>query len=213
MSQKYQWYNFPNVGYVVSEYTNDQLKPIRDEIEKISSSFDKHEHFNTNLVGHIQKEYLLKETHDYIYNLVAPLIVEYEKHFNYLETVNIFNKNLPLFLDKTWVNFQKKHEFNPPHDHSGLFSFAIWMKMPYNIEDEKQHFPHMKESDNRTASFTFHYTNSLGKISECVFPVDKTWENKIVVFPSKMVHSVNPFYTSDEYRISVSGNFRFDATI
>ena len=31
----------------------------------------------------------------------------------------------------------------------------------------------------------------------------------ILLFPSEMYHGVYPFYTSDDYRISVSGNFNF----
>ncbi len=29
------------------------------------------------------------------------------------------------------------------------------------------------------------------------------------IYPAKQLHCVYPFYTSDEYRISVSGNFYF----
>ena len=36
--------------------------------------------------------------------------------------------------------------------------------------------------------------------------IDKTWEGTIVMFPSWLNHSVYPFYTSDDYRISISGN-------
>ncbi|BCU96073.1 MAG: hypothetical protein CM15mV11_1480 [Caudoviricetes sp.] len=37
-------------------------------------------------------------------------------------------------------------------------------------------------------------------------PLDKNYEWKMVLFPSRMYHGVNPFYTSDEYRVSISGN-------
>jgi hypothetical protein len=40
-------------------------------------------------------------------------------------------------------------------------------------------------------------------------PVDKTWENVIVLFPAGLTHSVSPFYSSDDYRISVAGNIKF----
>ena len=42
-------------------------------------------------------------------------------------------------------------------------------------------------------------------------PVDKTWEGMMLMFPSKLHHSVYPFYTSDEKRISVSGNISIKA--
>ena len=48
----------------------------------------------------------------------------------------------------------------------------------------------------------------MGRITPAMVPVDKTYEGTIVMFPSEMLHAVYPFYTSDDYRISVSGNLR-----
>jgi len=31
------------------------------------------------------------------------------------------------------------------------------------------------------------------------------------MFPSLLAHCVYPFYTSDDYRISISGNIKFDS--
>ena len=39
--------------------------------------------------------------------------------------------------------------------------------------------------------------------------IDKTWEGKIVMFPSYLMHTVYPFFTSDEYRISIAGNIHY----
>jgi hypothetical protein len=44
-----------------------------------------------------------------------------------------------------------------------------------------------------------------------VVPVDKTFEGKMLFFPATLSHSVNPFYTSDDYRISIAGNIGVDA--
>jgi hypothetical protein len=55
--------------------------------------------------------------------------------------------------------------------------------------------------------FSFLYSNTLGKISAQQIPVDKNMENNILIFPSNFYHMVYPFFTSDGYRISVSGNF------
>jgi hypothetical protein len=34
-------------------------------------------------------------------------------------------------------------------------------------------------------------------------------ENTLLLFPAKLTHAVYPFYSSDDYRISVSGNVVF----
>ena len=36
--------------------------------------------------------------------------------------------------------------------------------------------------------------------------IDKNFEGYMAIFPSTLTHSVNPFYSTDEFRISISGN-------
>jgi len=109
----------------------------------------------------------------------------------------------------SWVNFQKKYEFNPFHRHSGLFSFVYWAQIPYNIKDEMD-LDITKNSTMPTAScFSLYYATLLGEMQIRPFHLDKNDEGMFVLFPSKMNHSVHPFYTSDDERISISGNIRF----
>ena len=39
-----------------------------------------------------------------------------------------------------------------------------------------------------------------------VYPLDKKFEGTMLFFPSWLQHQVYPFYTSDEKRVSLSGN-------
>lgn len=48
----------------------------------------------------------------------------------------------------------------------------------------------------------------FGEIREVEFPVDKLYEGQIFLFPSCLQHMVYPFTSSDDYRISISGNLR-----
>ena len=48
--------------------------------------------------------------------------------------------------------------------------------------------------------------NQLGRIFDLPVHVDKSYEGKMLMFPSFVQHGVYPFYTSDDYRITVSGN-------
>jgi hypothetical protein len=97
------------------------------------------------------------------------------------------------------------------HRHGGVFSFVIWIDIPYAIDDEKSH-PTSKESTaNIPGHFQFVYTNILGETSNYNIPADYTFKNQMVMFPAKLSHSVYPFRTSDEYRISVSGNLLLNA--
>ena len=57
-----------------------------------------------------------------------------------------------------------------------------------------------------TSSFQFQWNSPLGGLDSSHIPLDQSYEWKMVLFPSRMYHGVNPFYTSDDYRISISGN-------
>jgi hypothetical protein len=206
---EYTYKQFDNIGIVATKLSDEDLQPIKDEIKEIQNNFAKYDKRNKDLAGNIEHEYKLNKTHKYIENLVKPYINEYEKQSNYLSTMNILSGNLPLGMwDAPWVNFMKKHEFNPSHIHTGVYSFVIWIDIPYNIEEEKSQNYCKNASQPLPGHFQFLYTNSLGRIATYNIPVDKTYNNTMVIFPCSLTHAVYPFSTSDKYRISVSGNFK-----
>jgi hypothetical protein len=111
------------------------------------------------------------------------------------------------YLESFWVNFQRQHEFNPPHDHAGVYSFVIWMQIPTSYEEQRK-LPIAVESnaDNHISNFAFSYTNTLGRVSTFAYNMEKEAEGYMVMFPSAMLHQVFPFYENDGERISISGN-------
>ena len=115
-------------------------------------------------------------------------------------------KLIDLELDSLWINFQKKYEYNPPHNHTGVYSFVMWIKIPYELEKEHNYENSFLSKDKMNSDFCFQYIDVLGGIRRFSMEVDKSKEGKMVFFPSPLTHSVHPFYTSDEERISVSGN-------
>jgi hypothetical protein len=195
-------YFFQGPGFVYDTLTDEQMLPIQKEIDSIQDDFSKATPFNKNLAGNIEKEYQLFDSFKYVESLVLPYCREYQETFNYPQAANI-----PLALTGLWVNFQKAGEFNPVHDHVGLYSFVIWNKIPYKIEDEINTGPGVNSNYQVAGNFTFFYTNPLGEIITHNIPADETMKNRIILFPSKLKHSVYPFYSSDEYRITVAGNF------
>jgi hypothetical protein len=136
------------------------------------------------------------------YNGVELTQFNYIKHFDYLLNP------VPIVLDTFWVNFQKKYEFNPVHNHDGLYSFVIWINVPYNVEDENKSSPGIYSNYNTAGMFSMLYSDSIGGIKCHDIVIDKSKENNIIIFPSKFYHCVYPFFSSDDYRISVSGNFK-----
>ena len=198
-----------NYGYLEFKFEELELKPIRDEIQKIrDENFTRHR-ADVELVSNFANEYTLPECHDYVENLLMPVALDYYKNSGlWLDSVVVDNYgvNTTLKMTPLWVNFQKKHEFNPIHKHSGVLSFVIWIDIPYKIEDE-QYIKSDKSVSISPGCFSFLYTDILGKIKPHLIPADCTYNNSMVLFPAGLNHCVYPFYTSDRYRISVAANF------
>ena len=101
------------------------------------------------------------------------------------------------------------------HSHAGVLSFVLWCTIPYDIEKERT-LPHVKNSRASAGSggprFEFLYPDQYvrGGIGIHKLFVDKTYEGKMIIFNAQQNHQVTPFYTSNEYRISVAGNVVVD---
>ena len=54
--------------------------------------------------------------------------------------------------------------------------------------------------------FEFVCTNQLGQLAQYQYHLSTEYEGILLVFPASLRHQVYPFYTSDEDRISISGN-------
>ena len=114
-------------------------------------------------------------------------------------------------LDGLWVNFQKKGEFQPIHDHTGVFSFVIWMDIPYHSKDEGN-IPIAKTSDKNHRGGNFSFVSASGitrSVSEYTIELSPEMNGCCCFFPSDLSHQVYPFYTSDKDRISISGNIAY----
>jgi hypothetical protein len=194
---------FDNFGFTKHQFKIDELIPLKEEILYIEKNFDAAVPYNSGLLGNIRREYALQTSVKYLESLVLPYANGYIQHFY----KNKMQGNSKLFLKSAWVNFQKKYEFNPMHMHSGLLSFVLWIKIPYDMKTELQLSPGVNAAENMAGSFNFIYTDTMGGINTHKIEADKSMENTLIIFPAEMRHCVYPFYSSDEHRISVSGNF------
>ena len=161
-----------------------------------------------HLVGNIDSSFLLEDKDDWFFNnTLIPLMDVYEKTFENLgKKVAVYsddNKSISYALKDWWVNYQKQYEFNPNHNHDGVYSFVIWLKIPYECEEQN-----IGNETNAKArgTFAFEYINLLGEICYSEYRLGKKHEGTMLFFPSKLHHLVNPFYNCEEDRISVSGN-------
>lgn len=105
-----------------------------------------------------------------------------------------------LRLQSLWINFSKKHDYNPNHTHTGVLSFVIFCKVPEKI------FEVQADSNTQNAGkLIFSHGEPTTELMGSDYTV-KPYEDLIFIFPAKLRHQVPPIWV-DEERISVSGNF------
>ena len=105
-----------------------------------------------------------------------------------------------LRLDKLWINFSQKHDFNPPHTHTGILSFVIFCQVPEEIFEVQA-----DSNTQRAGEIHFQYGETISKLQGNEYPI-KPYENLMFLFPANLRHYVSSYWV-DEERISVSGNF------
>lgn len=157
--------------------------------------------YNRSLAGHLETElrYNIKDSFKRCLELTCD---EYRKRFNFYP-----NHNYVIDAD-SWVNFQKKHEYNPLHYHFQDLSWVMWITIPYDLEQEVS-APNVRDANTKFASkFQFVYNKFDGGIETHLIDIDKSYEGMLIMFPSYLKHQVYPFQTSDEHRISLAGNIK-----
>jgi len=191
---------FKHFACLQSKVSNDILEQLKKDAEYILENENKFKKYNKNLVGNIEKEYSARKSEEILRPDLITLANEYYKYSKENENYPDWN------ITDIWINYQKKYEHNPIHNHSGDLSFVLWVTIPYDLKEELE-LPNSKNSNSPTNSlFHFVYTDFLGKVVYSPLHIDKSWEGTIVIFPSALNHTVYPFYTSDDYRISIAGN-------
>ena len=196
--------NFVNYGYTFHESVPlDVFTAVRQTCYKAKDLGVKH---NKSLVGQLTEEYTidLETCPENIKTYILKAVKEYcEEYPHFLTNYRYNDKPKFINLNSMWCNFQKKGEFNPVHCHDGVFSFVFWVDIPYDSTEEKNVESAKDSSCPMGGSFQFHYVDTLGKIT---FHQIEPKAGNFALFPAQLDHSVYPFYTSDKYRVSMSGN-------
>ena len=161
---------------------------------------------NDKLAGHIKEEFSYKNWPKLFEEYLIDRALSSNILKKHSDSINLLTDNLPYCLSTLWVNKQKKYEFNPLHDHGGIWSFIIPLQIPYNLEDEDKIYPATSLGYHQTSRLNFICISNLGKIEHYPVNMDQSYIGKVLMFPASLQHIVYPFYTSDDYRITVSGN-------
>lgn len=200
----------------LNEYLDGQQKE-NHKIKYNSTITDPKPDASPSLAGHISASYYLKDVDDWFFkNYLEFMSFDYLKHFDHQPAAALGMKNYdkhPFQLDSLWVNYQNKHEFNPSHDHTGAFSFVIFMKIPTHWK-EQHNLPFVAQSNQpRASDFAFEYLTPLGEKACTAFKMGPESEGRMLFFPAKLTHLVYPFYNCDEPRITIAGNISYNTDV
>ena len=202
----------PNPGITQGNIPPETYQALNKEIMDIhqaseTNTLDKNGimQMNPSLAGQITKEYQITKSRELLDPFLEEMGRAYQKEWNYYPKENPNDNKLK--VESVWVNMQQKLEINPLHNHDGTLSFVAWLYIPFKLEDERK-MENVKYSRTvvLASTFQFVYSQVLGNVVNFPLFVEQGWEGRIVMFPSKLLHMVYPFQTSDEYRISIAGN-------
>jgi len=185
-----------------------EIKLSTQEMDYLWKCIDnRKESHKDRLAGMIHESNMLVDEDDWFWkNTLQPLVCKYASQMGNVGSYVPVNQYHPYYLQTMWVNYQKQTEFNPLHDHNGVYSFVIWMKIPTRHFEQNKNPIALRSNHPKISTFEFRYTDTLGKISEFVYEMNPEMEGTMLFFPSKLMHQVNPFFNCDEDRISISGN-------
>ena len=184
-------------GYVIADIPKNVFDELIESID-YKQIADKKK-FNDHLAGNIENELdvtglIPNSFYEYMANLANNFYASFPIGLNLPQ-----EKSFDFFA--TWLNVQKKYEFNPNHSHAGDLSYVVWLQIPYDLEEELS-LPNCINSFIRRNSVFSFTTNDI----DHPIWVDKSYVGKVILFKSTLRHAVYPFYTSNDERISLSGN-------
>ena len=194
-----------NLGWIETKLDQKHIDYLWKRIEERKTDTFKH-----SLAGNISGSYEIEDKDDYFFKeVLSPHITSYYNMNNFSHPVRDYIMGeFEFWLQSFWVNYQNQGEFNPFHNHGGVYSFAIWLKIPTTWEDQctLPFLDGIKKHEKKASNFEFEYTDMLGHIKTYGYHLSPEWEGVMLFFPAQLKHAVYPFYECDEPRISIAGN-------
>jgi len=195
------------------------IKPFGPSIVKARLPLELINEIN-NYVENVIKNEKLSHELDYGKNLVGNVKQEIELNIEFMQKIKWgeflgrivkdwadkeLNKNLKDFrIKSSWVVRQFKNEYNPVHWHTGDISGVGYLKIPKKFGNTFQ----TKKTMNRNGEIEL-INGSRKLFSDCTYVITPV-VGDLYLFPSYMMHTVYPFFESDEERRSVSFNAFID---
>ena len=114
-----------------------------------------------------------------------------------------------LAFSRFWCRASLDGDYQSIHDHQGIFTFVVWLTVPFERADERQVQAGFRPE---ASDFVLVYPDTCGQLKKRNFVLGKGAEGKMLFFPSDINHIVYPHYTTQEYRIALAGDVALNST-
>ena len=185
--------------------TEDIIKKLNEYVDKTIADEDKSKELDwgKRLAGNVKQEFRLEPNFCDKSGFSNFLVKSVSKWIELSERKKITK----LEIVSSWIVRQFQNEYNPVHHHSGHVSGVGYLKVPKNFGKT---FQSSKKSNANGHLSLIHGNRMFG--SESVLDIEPK-VGDFYFFPNYLMHTVYPFYESNEERRSVSFNARIDEKI
>jgi hypothetical protein len=179
------------LGYTFNEF---ELGPVIQEHYLIKNM---NKGTKVSNFGNVENKYQLSSSFAYLDSLLGPLIETYLNQSSLMQNYSILSKNVPFKLHSAEMNMQYKNDFIHTHIRNGLFSFVLWLDVPFSKETQK----------NNSGKLTLHSSDIFGSNATSHIELDESLKYNVIMYPSRFGMSITPFIGTDEPCVFVTGNF------
>jgi len=184
--------NLKNYPVLESTISNELLIELKNQCKKL---IKKNKNKMNSLLTGNKPPHIFLDNPIKLFDHLSKMIEAYEKTTNYSKSFSLLTVNANLAFTDPWVNVMADDQYISNHIHDGIYAFSCWVDIPYKT------------------IFEFSYSNIIGQHWREQFTIDKSYEGKIFLFPSSLVHCTYTLEKSNKKRLCVSGNVGFNNSI
>ena len=108
-----------------------------------------------------------------------------------------------LCLSRFWSRISTEGDYQSIHDHQSVFTFVIWLQIPFDGNKERNIQPGFRPE---AGDFALVYPDTTGKIKKKNWILTPEMEGTMILFSSDINHTVYPHFSTKDYRVSVAGD-------
>ena len=184
-----EFLNLNNDGIIKDTLSRGLFRELRQEAENVETEGTRHRtglsYMNYTCPHYNVSEPLKRKLFDFIDGYID----KYNQKYSYTSELRVLSHSSPWVFDTPWYNLMNPQTYLPLHDHDGVLSYTVWLKLPTK------------------SKITFVYQSITGSLYRHDYQLTPKDEGKFIIFPAKLNHMVDPYEGDpNEVRISLAGN-------